>query len=116
MHRLCLLYLSAFAVVYGSPEVEDTLNKPLVDLGYAKYQGSRVADGVDQYLGMRYAQPPLGDLRFRAPQDPLPVDGLQEASSVRKRQTFSPRRVLADLLSIVWPAVYGSWPETICIS
>lgn len=85
MHHLCLLYLSAVAVVYGAPQEEqNVLNPPHVDLGYAQYQGSRVAVGVDQYLGMRYAQPPLGDLRFRAPQDPLPSDDLQEASSVRK--------------------------------
>ncbi|KAJ4156167.1 hypothetical protein NW754_007791 [Fusarium falciforme] len=42
-----------------------------VDLGYAKYNGVRLAkSGVDQYLGMRFAQAPVGDLRWRAPKNP----------------------------------------------
>lgn len=84
MQRFYLLSLTAVTVAYGSLEVQNTLSTPLVDLGYARYQGSRLDAGVDQYLGMRYAQPPLGNLRFRAPQDPLPLDGLQKASSVSK--------------------------------
>ncbi|OBT60689.1 hypothetical protein VE03_09989 [Pseudogymnoascus sp. 23342-1-I1] len=81
MHHIYLLCLSAVSVAYGSHEVQNLPITPQVDLGYAQYQGSRLAIGVDQYLGMRFAAPPLGDLRFRAPQDPLPFDGLQEASS-----------------------------------
>ncbi|OBT95578.1 hypothetical protein VE01_05914 [Pseudogymnoascus verrucosus] len=42
-----------------------------VDLGYTQYKGFRTPDGIDKWFGMRYAAPPLGDLRFRAPQDPL---------------------------------------------
>ncbi|KAL3443912.1 Alpha/Beta hydrolase protein [Aspergillus insuetus] len=53
----------------------------VVDLGYARYQGVSVSDGVVQYLGMRYAASPLGDLRFRAPQDPSPNKTIQEASA-----------------------------------
>ncbi|KAI0135954.1 alpha/beta-hydrolase [Hypoxylon sp. NC0597] len=43
-----------------------------VNLGYAQYQGSLVGDdkGVAQYLGMRYAAPPTGDRRWRAPAEP----------------------------------------------
>lgn len=55
---------------------------PRIDLGYATYQGTRLAAGVDQYLGMRYAAPPTGDLRWRAPQDPAPLDAVQNATSV----------------------------------
>ncbi|KFY13202.1 hypothetical protein V492_03426 [Pseudogymnoascus sp. VKM F-4246] len=40
-----------------------------VDLGYTQYKGFR-SDGIDKWFGMRYAAPPLGDLRFRAPKDP----------------------------------------------
>ncbi|KAL4985143.1 alpha/beta-hydrolase [Aspergillus falconensis] len=56
-------------------------NSFAVDLGYSKYQGASVSDGVVQYLGMRYAAPPLGDLRFRGPQDPPVTDAIQEASA-----------------------------------
>jgi hypothetical protein len=41
-----------------------------VDLGYTQYEGSILPSGINQWLGMRYAAPPLGELRFKAPQDP----------------------------------------------
>ncbi|OAX85446.1 hypothetical protein ACJ72_00171 [Emergomyces africanus] len=44
---------------------------PLVNLGYAKYKGVETPDGVTHWLGMRYAAPPLGNLRFSAPTDPV---------------------------------------------
>ena len=42
----------------------------VVDLGYSKYEGRVLSNGIVQWLGMRYAAPPVGDLRFAAPQDP----------------------------------------------
>lgn len=56
--------------------------KPLIDLGYSVYEGVRLDAGVDQFLGMRYAAPPLGDLRFRAPQDPPCTKTTQSAFKV----------------------------------
>ncbi|TAQ83778.1 Carboxylesterase [Chlorociboria aeruginascens] len=41
-----------------------------VDLGYSKYQGATLGNGVIQWLGIRFAAPPIGDLRFRDAQDP----------------------------------------------
>ncbi|KAK5129982.1 hypothetical protein LTR08_002575 [Meristemomyces frigidus] len=42
-----------------------------VDLGYSKYQGLDLEPaGVKQWLGIRFAAPPTGDLRWRAPQEP----------------------------------------------
>lgn len=52
-----------------------------VDLGYTRYEGATVS-GVTQWLGMRFAAPPVGALRFAAPQDPLPVEGIQQATEV----------------------------------
>ncbi|MCJ1359972.1 MAG: hypothetical protein MMC33_009975 [Icmadophila ericetorum] len=39
-----------------------------------KYQGVDLGNGVTQWLGMRYAAAPVGDLRFAAPQ-PAPIHG-----------------------------------------
>ena len=56
---------------------------PVVDLGYSKYQGNTGKDGVIQWLGIRYAAPPIGDLRFAPPKDPLEHGGIQKALKVR---------------------------------
>lgn len=56
----------------------------VVDLGYTKYQGVQLQAGVNQYLGLRYAAPPLGNLRFRAPADPPRNRTSQGALQVRK--------------------------------
>ena len=54
----------------------------IVDLGYSAYQGNTQSNGVSQWLGIRYAAPPTGDLRFAAPQDPIEDSTLQEANKV----------------------------------
>lgn len=56
--------------------------QPVIDLGYSQYEGTALSSGVNQFLGMRYAAPPLGDLRFRAPVDPLNTTGIQSATAV----------------------------------
>ena len=57
--------------------------QPLVDLGYSRFLGSALPSGVSQWLGMRYAAAPLGNLRFRAPQDPPRNRSIQIADQVR---------------------------------
>ena len=41
----------------------------------------RERDGVEQYLGIPYAAPPIGERRFRAPQPREPWSGILEATS-----------------------------------
>jgi carboxylesterase type B len=69
-----LLYCS---VAFAAPT-----SSPIVDLGYTKYQGVPLANGITQWLGMRYAAPPVGNLRFRAPQDPIVDLTLRQANQV----------------------------------
>jgi hypothetical protein len=38
----------------------------IVDTGYAKYRGNLSFPNTVAYLGIPYAEPPLGELRFRA--------------------------------------------------
>lgn len=55
---------------------------PIISLDYATYKGESLINGVDQYLGMRFAKAPIGDLRFRAPQDPEQSREVQDATKV----------------------------------
>lgn len=63
------------------PAVVDTVR---VELNYTTYEGLRWSNGVNSFLGMRYATPPLGHLRWRAPVEP-PHSGagtVEEAKTV----------------------------------
>lgn len=46
---------------------------PTVDLGYARYRPTDVnyTGAYYNFSNIRYAAPPIGDLRWRAPQDPM---------------------------------------------
>lgn len=66
--------LSSLSLVFAS-----TSKAPIVDLGYSTYEGTAQSNGQNQFLGIRYAAPPLGHLRFRKPQHPLKTNGIQSA-------------------------------------
>ena len=56
-----------------------------IDVGYAKYRGKNIGNGVLRWAGMRYARNPsrLEGLRFTAPQDPRDERGIVDATQVR---------------------------------
>jgi len=58
----------------------------IVDLGYRKFSGNHLPCGVDEYLGIPYAAPPTGNLRFKAPQPPLNNTDVYPATQVRPRR------------------------------
>ncbi|KAK5124994.1 hypothetical protein LTR85_001184 [Meristemomyces frigidus] len=74
----CLL----LAVTSGRPQYADETRSALgeraangsaleVDLGYEVYEGySNASFGLNTWLGIRYAAPPVGENRWRAPQQP----------------------------------------------
>ncbi|KAF5648867.1 cholinesterase precursor [Fusarium sp. NRRL 25303] len=51
-----------------------------VDLGYSKYKGNVLDNGVSEWLGVRYAAAPVKDLRFKLPQDPVRMRAVQDAT------------------------------------
>ncbi|KAI0688126.1 cephalosporin esterase [Cytidiella melzeri] len=62
-----------------------TSSAPVVNLGYAIYAGTfDETSNVTNFLGMRYAAPPVGKLRFQAPAPPLDELslGVQRADTV----------------------------------
>lgn len=62
--------------------LEGVIADPRVNLGYATYEGMALTNGVDQFLGMRYAAPPLGEDRFRLAKDPKQEVGVIQAKEV----------------------------------
>ncbi|KAM0562320.1 hypothetical protein ACHAPJ_002007 [Fusarium lateritium] len=56
---------------------------PFVGLSYSNYKGNDLGNGVTQWLGMRYAAPPVGQLRFMPPQDPVRSRGTKDASKFK---------------------------------
>ncbi len=54
----------------------------IIQTDKGKVRGVLNSDGdVEIYAGIPYAKPPVGDLRWRAPQDPEPWDGVLECDS-----------------------------------
>jgi acetylcholinesterase len=64
---LLTLATSAFAAAVPVNNKANSVGKAqstsaLVDLGYSEYQGTVLGNGVNEYLGIRYAAPPIGNL------------------------------------------------------
>ncbi|EIW53482.1 alpha/beta-hydrolase [Trametes versicolor FP-101664 SS1] len=63
--------LSFWAAVLPALSLATSSLPNVVDLGYVKYQGNLSFPNTVAYLGVPYAEPPVGERRFRAP---LPLD------------------------------------------
>lgn len=62
--------------------VDVTSESPVVDLGYAKYRGAySTADNISAFWGIRYAAPPLGNLRWVEPRPPIAESSVQNATT-----------------------------------
>jgi hypothetical protein len=80
----------------GSCTLSDNSSLPVIDLGYVKQQATSYNETYDFHVfrNVRYAAPPLGDLRFRKPQPPLTQYTVQNGDIPFPEsacyQTFSP--------------------------
>ncbi|EDR04100.1 uncharacterized protein LACBIDRAFT_295121 [Laccaria bicolor S238N-H82] len=68
------------SITVASIRVLSSRDQDIIGTGYAKYQGNRTFPNTVAYLGIPYAEPPLGDRRFRAP---VPLDTGRIARSSR---------------------------------
>jgi para-nitrobenzyl esterase len=94
MNRAWALALCWIASACGDGNPADPPDPTLVDLADGDVQGSIVGTGAEsrQFLGIPYARPPVGDLRWKAPQKPEPRTTVLDATVFGKRcaQVASP--------------------------
>ncbi|KZP16273.1 alpha beta-hydrolase [Athelia psychrophila] len=86
MHSHSLLLVAGLALqalALPSTVFRDASIAPTVILDYATYQGSTdTAKNITSFLGVRYAAPPTGSLRFQSPRKPATVAGVQNATAL----------------------------------
>ncbi len=72
MSMLCLSHAACLAAGQGE--------RPIVATGSGKVEGFQTKNGVLEFLGIPFAQPPKGDLRFAAPVEVAPWEGVRDAT------------------------------------
>ncbi|RYO85989.1 hypothetical protein DL764_009074 [Monosporascus ibericus] len=77
--RILITRLLSLAVLYVSVAFGLYDGNNTVDLGCNKYAGVSGSNSITKWLGVRYAAPPLGDLRFLPPEEPPCDDAVQIA-------------------------------------
>ncbi|KAH7726174.1 CBN-GES-1 protein [Aphelenchoides avenae] len=81
LHLLCASLL--FALAFGQHPASD-----VVQTEYGKVQGFSVSTRsgfkADVFLGVPFAQPPTGDLRFERPEPPFPWDGVRTTDRLQE--------------------------------
>ncbi|MET9437187.1 carboxylesterase family protein [Streptomyces sp. NPDC006551] len=78
---------------------------PVVDTTHGPVRGDRRADGSVRFLGIPYAQPPIGDLRFAAP---VPPEPWMEPLDATAYGPTAQRRPFAEVTTIPEPSVPGA--------
>lgn len=82
---------SAYHARIAKRAANSTNNFYEVDLGYAKYEGYYDEElQANQWLGMRYAQPPVGALRWQPPRAPVPAGNSSQVLSADSYGTQCP--------------------------
>ena len=114
-----IMIVAALTAACAAGAVADTALPPVrVDAGLI---AGTTRDGINRFFGIPFAAPPVGDLRWRAPQPVKPWDGVKDASAFGPvcRQTVdwikAPQS--EDCLSLnIWaPAKPGKYPVMVWI-
>lgn len=79
---IAVVALIGSSVARALPTTSSNTTNPTVNLPYGRHQGFHNAtSGLDVFLGIRYAQAPVGELRWRAPKAPKPSNETIQAVS-----------------------------------
>jgi carboxylesterase type B len=102
MRKLAMIAALLLATVPATAADAHGRAEPVVRSGDGLVQGVR-AGGVDSFLGIPYAAPPVGDLRWRAPRPVTPWSGVRPATAYGDRcaaaaSTNGPRSESEDCL------------------
>lgn len=82
----------------------DDQQRPVIETTAGPVRGLRRDDGSQAFLGIPYADPPVGELRFRAPRRRTPWTGIHEADA---HGATPQRRALAEITTIPEPSLPG---------
>lgn len=80
--------------------------EPIVDLGYAKYRGRQVSKRCTVYLGVPYARPPVGNLRFRRPESLDTSGHTDEITDATQYPLFAMQGATGSLVHRTCPLLY----------
>ena len=69
-----LFYLTALLLMTALVGCDATKMSPVVETEEAQYSGLQLAGGVQAFLGIPFAKPPVGELRWERP---MPIEGAQ---------------------------------------
>lgn len=102
IHLIGLCALGSALATPASATLFSGLARPTVQTSQGTVAG-KVTDGVRAYLGIPYAAPPVGDLRWQSPQPPQAWSGTRDARAFGERcaqpfSALSPESVNEDCL------------------
>ena len=81
MKRILLLVVTLVTVSHAFKT-----KGPVIQTKFGPVQGRKNGKGTVTYHGIPFAEPPIGDLRFKSPQDPTPWNKTKEATLLSSHQ------------------------------
>ncbi|KAF8836991.1 alpha/beta-hydrolase [Paxillus ammoniavirescens] len=79
-HAIGVLAVAVCVIAVPSTSPVQKRSTPLVTLDYGTFQGFNSAENTESFLGVPFAQPPVGQLRFNNPVPPQPFTGVKNAT------------------------------------